>query len=122
VNRLVGDERAYHVFEELNTYTAVVYSEGGAPHPAAARLARRAGGYWAEAALMASAAQPVPAARGDPPPAEHRVGGRAASRGPRLRAGRSRDHRDAEPDGAWFIGLAVAIFFLIGALAWMYQI
>jgi anaerobic selenocysteine-containing dehydrogenase/Fe-S-cluster-containing dehydrogenase component len=25
VNRLVGDERAYHVFDELNTYTAVVY-------------------------------------------------------------------------------------------------
>ena len=25
VNRLVGDARAYHVFEELNTYTAVVY-------------------------------------------------------------------------------------------------
>jgi Fe-S-cluster-containing dehydrogenase component len=25
LNRLVNDERAYHVFEELNTYTAVVY-------------------------------------------------------------------------------------------------
>ena len=25
INRLVHDERAYHVFEELNTYTAVVY-------------------------------------------------------------------------------------------------
>jgi len=25
VSKLVEDERAYHVFEELNTYTAVVY-------------------------------------------------------------------------------------------------
>ena len=25
VSKLVNDERAYHVFEELNTYTAVVY-------------------------------------------------------------------------------------------------
>ena len=25
VSKLVNDERAYHVFEELNTFTAVVY-------------------------------------------------------------------------------------------------
>jgi anaerobic selenocysteine-containing dehydrogenase/Fe-S-cluster-containing dehydrogenase component len=36
VTRLVGDARAYHVFEELNTYTAVVYlKKVNHPQPAA---------------------------------------------------------------------------------------
>ncbi|HEV3486315.1 MAG TPA: hypothetical protein VG106_12970, partial [Vicinamibacterales bacterium] len=36
VTRLVGDPRAYHVFEELNTYTAVVYlKKVNHPQPAA---------------------------------------------------------------------------------------
>ena len=33
VNRTLQDERAYHVFEELNTYTAVVYLKK-VTHPA----------------------------------------------------------------------------------------
>ena len=43
VAQLVNDRRAYHVFEELNTFTAVVYLKkvnhvpaGGAPAAAAA--------------------------------------------------------------------------------------
>jgi molybdopterin-containing oxidoreductase family iron-sulfur binding subunit len=48
VNQFVQDERAYHVFEELNTYTAVVYlkkvNHPGAPAP----LAAAAGGEGAE--------------------------------------------------------------------------
>ncbi len=35
VAKLVHDERAYHVFEELNTYTAVVYLKK-VNHPAPA--------------------------------------------------------------------------------------
>jgi molybdopterin-containing oxidoreductase family iron-sulfur binding subunit len=40
VTRHVADERAYHVFEELNTYTAVVYLKKINHHPAAAGEAR----------------------------------------------------------------------------------
>jgi Fe-S-cluster-containing dehydrogenase component len=37
VARMVNDERAYHVFEELNTFTAVVYlKKVNHPAPAAA--------------------------------------------------------------------------------------
>ena len=36
VTRLIKDERAYHVFEELNTFTAVVYlKKVNHPSPAA---------------------------------------------------------------------------------------
>ena len=48
VNRGITDERAYHVFEELNTYTAVVYLKkvnhpgAGAATMTAAPAARRA--------------------------------------------------------------------------------
>ncbi|HYC53295.1 MAG TPA: 4Fe-4S dicluster domain-containing protein, partial [Gemmatimonadaceae bacterium] len=38
VNRAIADERAYHVFEELNTYTAVVYLKK-VNHPGAASAA-----------------------------------------------------------------------------------
>jgi molybdopterin-containing oxidoreductase family iron-sulfur binding subunit len=49
VAKLVNDERAYHVFEELNTYTAVVYlkkvNHPGAASRASAPSALPAGGH-----------------------------------------------------------------------------
>ena len=39
VSKLVEDDRAYHVFEELNTYTAVVYLKK-VNHPGPASPAR----------------------------------------------------------------------------------
>ena len=39
VAKMVKDERAYHVFEELNTYTAVVYLQK-VTHPSASAPAK----------------------------------------------------------------------------------
>jgi anaerobic selenocysteine-containing dehydrogenase/Fe-S-cluster-containing dehydrogenase component len=47
VTRLIEDERAYHVFEELNTYTAVVYLKK-VSHPGGASTAAPAAGAGAQ--------------------------------------------------------------------------
>jgi Fe-S-cluster-containing dehydrogenase component len=51
ITRLVNDSRGYHVFEELNTYTAVVYLKKvthlseGQKDPAPAKAAGHGGGH-----------------------------------------------------------------------------
>ena len=97
---IVEDRRAYHVFEELNTYTAVVYlkkvdSPGGrrADHGDSCAASRRA--------------------RAIVPRPNVASANRAASGGRGLRAGRSRDRRRrSRPTAGWFAALGIAIVML----------
>ena len=116
VTQLARDRRAYHVFEELNTFTAVVYLKK-VNHPAAA--------------AAAAAPRRISNAHGN-----HSGSGIAAAERPNvpsaaMRFPASSDYEQVDreiagtlrPTLGWFAALGIAILcMLIGATTWTYQI
>ena len=106
VAQLVEDRRAYHVFEELNTFTAVVYLKK-VNHPAPARRAggvrRRDNGNDCDSSRATSRSA-----------AEHRVGGRPLPGGQAItsRSTARSSARCGRPLG-WFAALGIAILCLL---------
>ena len=91
VAQLVDDRRAYHVFEELNTFTAVVYlKKVNHPPPAPPRRGHRRRAHGNDVRLHSPGGQRpnIPSAGGSVP------GGQG------LRAGRSRDRGHAPADAS----------------------